>query len=66
MTARDRFAVILGLRLGGAVLLALGLYMGLGGSIAGGYGFGAVLAVAGAIGTFLVPAILTRRWRSRP
>ncbi|WP_419826352.1 hypothetical protein [Sphingomonas sp.] len=64
MTARDRVAILLGLRIGGAILLAVGLYALLGGAVEGGAGVGAVLAVLGASGAVLVPAILVRRWRT--
>lgn len=59
--SETRRALVLGLRIGGVVLMLLGLYMGLGGSVAGGYGFGAVLAVMGAIGTFVLPWLIERR-----
>lgn len=62
--ARDRVAILLGLRIGGAVLVALGLYMWLGGGIAGGYDFGTILVVTGLIGSLLLPALLVRRWRT--
>jgi hypothetical protein len=62
--ARDRLAILLGLRFGGAVLTLLGLWMFLGGSVAGAYGFGGVLFVAGLVGLLVVPKILTRRWRT--
>jgi len=62
--ARDRFAVLAGVRLGGALLMLLALWMGLGGSLIGHYGFGGVLFVVGLIGTLLVPRLLARRWRT--
>lgn len=62
--ARDRFAILSGLRAGGLVLMAIALWMWLGGSFAGAYGFGTILFVAGAIGAFVVPALLARRWRT--
>jgi hypothetical protein len=61
--ARDRFAIITGVRLGGVVLMAIGLWMMLGGSLDGRYGFGTVLFVAGFVETMLVPKLLARRWR---
>lgn len=62
--AANRLAVLLGLRLGGAILCLLGLWMFLGGSLAGSYGFGGVLFVVGLIGLLVVPQILARRWRT--
>jgi hypothetical protein len=62
--ARDRFAILAGLRAGGAALMAVGLWMWLGGSLAGRYGFGTILFVAGAIGGLVAPALLARRWRT--
>ena len=62
--ARDRFAILSGLRAGGAALMAVGLWMWLGGSFAGTYGFGTILFVAGAIGGLAVPALLARRWKT--
>ena len=62
--ARDRVGVLLGLRVGGAVLMLLGLWLALGGTLAGRYGFGGVLMVAGAAGGLVVPRLLVRRWRS--
>jgi len=62
--ARDRFAVMTGLKLGGVVLMGLGLWMMLGGAIGGRYGFGGVLFVVGLAETIVVPRLLARRWRS--
>ena len=62
--ARDRFAILSGLRAGGAALMAVGVWMWLGGSFAGAYGFGTVLFVAGAIGGLAVPTLLARRWKT--
>lgn len=62
--ARDRFAILIGLRTGGAVLMLLGLWMFLGGSLGGNYGFGGVLFAIGLIGLFVVPKMLARRWRT--
>ncbi len=62
--ARDRFAILMGLRAGGGVLILLGLWMALGGSLGGAYGFGAVLMVAGFVGMVVLPQILARRWRT--
>jgi hypothetical protein len=62
--ARDRFAILIGLRVGGAVLMLLGLWMVLGGSLGGNYGFGGVLVVVGLIGLIVVPKLLARRWRT--
>jgi hypothetical protein len=64
VSASDRLAILLGLRIGGAVLLAIGLWMFLGGSFAGRYGFGGVLFVMGAISLLVLPRLLARRWRS--
>jgi hypothetical protein len=64
MSPSDRLAILLGLRIGGAVLLAISLWMFLGGSFAGRYGFGGVLFVIGLIGLFGLPWLLARRWRS--
>lgn len=62
--ARDRFAVLMGVRIGGALLLAVGLWMLLGGSFAGRYGFGGVLFIMGLLGVWVVPQLLARRWRT--
>ncbi len=62
--ARDRFAIITGMRLGGVALMLLGLWMILGGSLGGNYGFGGVLFVIGLVETILVPRLLARRWRT--
>ena len=62
--AANRLAVLLGFRIGGAILCLLGLWMMLGGSLAGRYGFGGVLLVAGLAGLVVVPKILARRWRT--
>ena len=62
--ARDRFAILMGFRAGGGALILLGLWMLLGGSLGGAYGFGAVLMVMGFVGMILVPRILARRWRT--
>jgi hypothetical protein len=62
--ARDRFAILAGLRAGGLVLMAIGLWMLLGGSFAGRYGFGAILFAVGAIDALVVPALLARRWKT--
>ncbi|HET8613464.1 MAG TPA: hypothetical protein VFL92_11925 [Sphingomonas sp.] len=64
--ARDRFAVLSGLRAGGVVLMVIGIWMWLGGSFAGSYGFGSILFVVGVIGGILIPALLVRRWRTPP
>ncbi len=63
-SARDRFAIITGMRLGGAALMLLGLWMMLGGSLGGQYGFGGVLFVMGLGETIIVPRLLARRWRT--
>jgi hypothetical protein len=62
--ASNRLAVLLGFRIGGAILCLLGLWMILGGSLAGNYGFGGVLMVVGLIGLIVVPKLLARRWRT--
>ena len=62
--AANRLAVLLGFGIGGAILCLLGLWMMLGGSLAGRYGFGGVLLVAGLAGLVVVPKILARRWRT--
>ena len=62
--AANRLAILLGLRIGGAILCLLGLWMILGGNLAGRYGFGGVLLVVGLIGLVVVPKILARRWRT--
>ena len=62
--ARDRFAIMTGLRLGGVMLMLLGLWMMLGGALGGQYGFGGVLFVVGLAETIVVPRLLARRWRS--
>jgi hypothetical protein len=62
--ARDRFAILMGLRAGGGALILLGLWMLLGGSLGGAYGFGSVLMVMGFVGMIVVPQLLARRWRT--
>lgn len=62
--ARDRLAILIGLRVGGGVLVALGLWMMFGGSLGGGYGFGGVLIAMGVVGLIVVPKILVRAWRT--
>lgn len=62
--ARDRFAVLVGLRLGGAALMLVGLYLWLGGRIDGARDFATLLVVVGAVGALLVPRLLARRWRT--
>ena len=62
--ARDRFAIMTGLRLGGVMLMLLGLWMMLGGALGGQYGFGGVLFMVGLAETIVVPRLLARRWRS--
>jgi hypothetical protein len=62
--ARDRFAIMTGLRLGGVMLMLLGLWMMLGGALGGQYGFGGVLFAVGLAETTVVPRLLARRWRS--
>lgn len=62
--ARDRLGILLGLRVAGAILCGFGLWLTLGGSIAGHYGFGGVLIVMGLMDLIVVPKILARKWRS--
>lgn len=62
--AANRLAILIGLRVGGAILCLLGLWMALGGSLGGRYGFGGVLAVVGLVELVVVPALLARRWRT--
>ena len=62
--SRDRFAILAGLRAGGVVLMLVGIWMLLGGSFAGAYGFGGVLFVVGALEGLVVPAFLARRWKT--
>jgi hypothetical protein len=62
--ASNRLAILLGMRIGGAILCLLGLWMMLGGSLGGRYGFGGVLLVVGLAGLVVVPKILARRWRT--
>lgn len=59
--SETRRALVLGSRIGGVVLMLLGLYLWLGGNLAGHYGFGTVLVVMGAIGTFGLPWLVARR-----
>jgi hypothetical protein len=65
MSTSDRLAILLGLRIGGAVLALIGVWMLLGGSLAGRYGFGGVLVAMGVVGVAIVPALLARRWGKR-
>ncbi len=62
--ARDRHAILLGLRVAGAILCGVGLWLILGGSVAGHYGFGGVLAMMGLLDLIVVPKILAHKWRS--
>jgi hypothetical protein len=62
--AANRFAILIGLRVGGAILCLLGLWMILGGSLGGRYGFGGVLAVVGLVELVVVPKLLARRWNT--
>ena len=62
--AANRFAILIGLRVGGAILCLLGLWMVLGGSLGGRYGFGGVLVAVGLIELVVVPRLLARRWRT--
>jgi len=62
--ARDRFAILMGLRAGGGVLILLGLWMLLGGSLGGAYGFGGVLMVMGFVAMLVIPKLLARAWRT--
>jgi hypothetical protein len=62
--AANRFAILLGLRIAGAILCAFGLWLFLGGSVAGHYGFGGVLTVMGLIDLLVVPKILAHKWRT--
>jgi hypothetical protein len=62
--ARDRFAILSGLRLGGVVLMLLGMWMFFGGSLGGHYGFGGVLFVVGLVETLVVPKLLASRWKT--
>jgi len=62
--ARDRHAILLGLRVAGAILCAFGLWLALGGNIAGHYGFGGVLIVMGLLDLVVVPKILAHKWRT--
>jgi hypothetical protein len=62
--AYDRLALLTGVRAGGVVLMVLGIYLLLGGSIFGHYGFGGVLFVFGALEGLVLPAFLARRWKT--
>ena len=63
--ARDRFAFLTGLRAGGVILMLIGIWMLIGGSVAGTYGSGGVLFVLGAVIGLVVPALLGKRWKTR-
>ncbi|PXA83892.1 hypothetical protein DMC47_41890 [Nostoc sp. 3335mG] len=62
--AANRLAILIGLRIGGAILCLLGLWMVLGGNLAGRYGFGWVLVVVGLIELVVVPKILAGKWKT--
>lgn len=62
--AANRLAVMLGLRIAGAILCGFGLWLALGGNIAGHYGFGGVLIVMGLLDLIVVPKILAHKWRT--
>lgn len=62
--AMRRFALIGAARLAGVALLLAGIAV-LAGALAWPVALGAALVVAGAVGTFLAPVLLARRWSSR-
>lgn len=64
--ARDRFAFLTGLRAGGVILMLIGIWMLLGGSVAGNSGSGGVLFGLGAVIGLVVPTLLGKRWKTRP
>jgi hypothetical protein len=63
--ARTRFFLLSLTRLGGAVLLMLGLVVASGRFEAVPRGVGIVMVMLGAFGFALLPRLLARRWRSR-
>lgn len=65
MRSRNRWAAITLARMGGVVLVVLALLM-LNGAVRGSAPFGYVLLAAGLAGTFAVPQMLARKWRSPP
>lgn len=62
--ARRRFFAIQAVRLAGIVLLLLGIAV-LAEVLGWPHAMGMVLIAAGAVGTFLAPMLLARRWSSR-
>ncbi len=62
--AGQRFAFMQATRIAGIAALLLGIAV-LADALAWPRGAGAVLVVAGAAGTFLIPTLLARRWSSR-
>ncbi len=62
--AQARLVMLLTLRAMGVVLMLLGIGLWLGGWMGGYERMGAVIFVAGAVLSLLLPAVLARRWRS--
>ncbi len=62
--AMRRFALIGVVRLAGVALLLAGIAV-IAGALAWSFALGTALVVAGAIGAFLAPVLLARRWSSR-
>lgn len=62
--AARRFALIQAVRIAGLAALLAGIAV-LAGALSWPRGAGAALVVAGAMGTFLAPTLLARRWSSR-
>lgn len=63
--ARNRFFIMQALRLGGAVLIVMGM-LGLSGKLALPRAAAAALLVIGIVDFLVIPVALARRWKSPP
>lgn len=63
--AQGRLVILLTVRAMGVIAMLAGLGLWLGGWVHGGEAAGPVIFIAGAALSFLAPAVLARRWRTR-
>ncbi len=61
--ARQRYVILNVVRIGGLVMLLLGIAIARG-VVDGPYALGVVLAVAGLLDFFFAPRLLARRWKA--